>query len=251
MQHDAIQELTPETDAALREWLDRELDALPAKYRRPLVMVHLEGRSLEDTAAALRCKDGTLRVWLNRAREKLRNRLVRRGVTVSVPALVAWFAAHADAVAAVPPDLGATTAKGAVLWITGGTAAAGLAPNIIALAKGALHTMFISKLKSAAIVAVSVAVVTTASALSWQKVYEARDKGLPKTAIEELKPIIVEAMANKKYAEAIKAICLKIAFEGNIEGNKPEEKVIRLQAEIEKAPAEMKPLMKAILAHWY
>ena len=58
-------------------------------------------------------------------------------------------------------------------------------------------------------------------------------------------------MANKKYAEAIKAICLKIAFEGNIEGNKPEEKVIRLQAEIEKAPAEMKPLMEAILAHWY
>jgi len=248
MQQDAAAELTPETTAALREWLDRELDKLPDKYRRPLVLVHLEGRSLEETAAVLKCKDGTLRVWLNRAREKLRNRLTRRGVSVSVPALVAWLASQSDSIAAtVPPDLGATAAKSAVLWITGGAAAA----NVVAIAKGALHTMFITKLKTAAVVAASAAIVTTASALSWQKVYEARDKGLPKTAIEELKPIIADAMANKKYAEAIKAICTKIAFEGNIEGNKPEEKVIRLQAEIEKAPAEMKPMMQAILANWY
>jgi RNA polymerase sigma factor (sigma-70 family) len=248
MQHDAIQELTPETTAALREWLDQELDKLPAKYRRPLVLVHLEGRSLEEAAAALKCKDGTLRVWLNRAREKLRNRLTRRGVSVSVPALVAWLASQSDSVAAtVPPDLGVTAAKSAVLWITGGAAAA----NVVAIAKGALHAMFITKLKTAAVVTATVALVTTASALSWQKVYDARDKGLPKTAIEELKPIIADAMANKKYAEAIKAICTKIAFEGNIEGNKPEEKVIRLQAEIEKAPAEMKPMMEAVLAHWY
>jgi len=248
MQHDAAQELTPETTAALREWLDQELDKLPAKYRRPLVMVHLEGRSLEEAAAALKCKDGTLRVWLNRAREKLRNRLTRRGVSVSVPALVAWLASQSDAVAAtVPPDLGVTAAKSAVLWITGGAAAA----NVVAIAKGALHAMFISKLKTAVIVAASAAIVTTASALSWQKVYDARDKGLPKTAIEELKPIIADALANKKYAEAIKAICTKIAFEGNIEGNKPEEKITRLEAEIAKAPAEMKPLMQAILADWY
>ncbi|MEI8351078.1 MAG: RNA polymerase sigma factor, partial [bacterium] len=253
MQQDATEETaTPETLAALREWLDHELDALPAKYRRPLVMVHLEGRSLEHAAAALNCREGTLRVWLNRAREQLRNRLVRRGVTVSVPALVAWLATSASSVAAsVPPDLGTATAKGAMLWITGGTAAVGLSANVVALAKGAIQTMFISKLKTAAVVTAIAAVVTTASAMSWQKVYEARDKGLPKTAIEELKPIIVDAMQNKKYAEAIKAICTKIAFEGNIEGNKPEEKITRLQAELEKAPAEMKPLMQAILADWY
>ncbi|MCX7006975.1 MAG: sigma-70 family RNA polymerase sigma factor, partial [Kiritimatiellaeota bacterium] len=59
MQQDAAaEELSPATTAALREWLDRELDALPAKYRQPLVMVYLEGRTLEETASALRCKDG-------------------------------------------------------------------------------------------------------------------------------------------------------------------------------------------------
>jgi hypothetical protein len=85
----------------------------------------------------------------------------------------------------------------------------------------------------------------------WAKVDEAMSKGLPKTAIEELEPIIIGAMADKSYAEAIKAIGRKIALEGNIQGNKPEEKIVRMQAELEKAPAEMKPAMEAILAHWY
>ncbi|MFZ4398240.1 MAG: RNA polymerase sigma factor, partial [Kiritimatiellia bacterium] len=252
MQQDAGEEVTPETASALREWLDQELDTLPARYRRPLVLVHLEGRSLEETAAILHCKDGTLRVWLNRAREKLRNKLVRRGVSISMPSMVAWMATHADTIStSLPPDLIAATARDAVLWASGGTAAAAVTTKLVLIAKGALHTMFIHKLKTAAAITLTAALVTTASAMSWQKVYEARDKGLPKTAIEELKPIIADALQNKKHAEAIKAICTRIAFEGQIEGNKAEEKITRLEAEIAKAPAEMKPVMEAILADWY
>jgi len=85
----------------------------------------------------------------------------------------------------------------------------------------------------------------------WKKVEEAGAKGLPKTAIEALEPIIRDAIADKAYAEAIKAIGRKITFQGKIEGNKAEEQVVRMQAELEKAPAEMKPAMEAILAHWY
>ena len=85
----------------------------------------------------------------------------------------------------------------------------------------------------------------------WKEVEEAVQKGLPKTAIEKLEPIIEGALKDKAYAEAVKAISQKIALEGNIQGNKPEEKVTRMQAEIAKAPAEMKPVMEAILANWY
>ena len=85
----------------------------------------------------------------------------------------------------------------------------------------------------------------------WKKVEEANNKGLPKTAIAQLEPIIVGALKNKAYGEAIKAIGLKIALESNIQGNKPEEKITRMQAEIAKAPEEMKPVMEAILANWY
>ncbi len=85
----------------------------------------------------------------------------------------------------------------------------------------------------------------------WKKVDDAIAKGLPKTAIEHLEPIVEGALADKAYAEAIKAIGKRIALEGTIEGNKPEEKITRMKAEIEKAPAEMKPMMEAILANWY
>lgn len=85
----------------------------------------------------------------------------------------------------------------------------------------------------------------------WKKVDEAVNKGLPKTAITELDPIIEGALKDKAYPEAIKATAKKIALEGNIEGNKPEEKITRMTAAIATAPAEMHPVMNAILAHWY
>jgi len=84
----------------------------------------------------------------------------------------------------------------------------------------------------------------------WKQVEAAANQGLPKTAIERLEPIIAGALADQAYAEAIKAIGRKIALEGTIEGNKPEEKIVRLEAELAKAPAAMKPTMEALLAHW-
>jgi hypothetical protein len=86
---------------------------------------------------------------------------------------------------------------------------------------------------------------------AWKQVDQAMTAGLPKTAIERLEPIIRAALAEKKYAEAIKAITTKIALEGNIQGNKPEERITRLQAAIETAPPEMQPMMEAVLANWY
>jgi hypothetical protein len=85
----------------------------------------------------------------------------------------------------------------------------------------------------------------------WRQVDEAVQKGLPKTAITNLEPIITGALKDKAYAEATKAIAKKIALEGNIEGNKPEEKIVRLEAEMTRAPKEMKPVLETLLAHWY
>ncbi|MCI0463633.1 MAG: MG2 domain-containing protein [Gemmataceae bacterium] len=85
----------------------------------------------------------------------------------------------------------------------------------------------------------------------WKQVQEAINKGLPQTAIKHLEPIIAAAIKDKAYPEAIKAVARKIALEGNIQGNKPEEKVIRMKAAIAAAPAEMRPVMDTILANWY
>src|SRR6476660_7759416 len=85
----------------------------------------------------------------------------------------------------------------------------------------------------------------------WRQVDEAVAKGLPKTAITNLEPIIAGALKDKAYAEAVKAIGKKIAIEGNIQGNKPEEKITRVEAEMAKAPKEMVPVLDTLLAHWY
>ena len=85
----------------------------------------------------------------------------------------------------------------------------------------------------------------------WKKVRAAMDKGLPKTAIEELTPLIDKALAEKNYDQAVRGIATRVVLEANIQGNQPSEKVTRMEAEIAKAPAEIKSVLEAVLAHWY
>jgi hypothetical protein len=85
----------------------------------------------------------------------------------------------------------------------------------------------------------------------WSQVQDAIKKGLPQTAIKLLDQIIPGALADQAYAEATKAICMKIAQNGVIQGGKAEEMIVQLQAEITTAPDPMKPVMEAILGHWF
>lgn len=85
----------------------------------------------------------------------------------------------------------------------------------------------------------------------WKQVDAAIKKGLPKTAIKHLEPIIEGALAEKEYAEAVKALAKKISYEGQIQGRKAEENIVRLEAVIDKWPKEAQPVLETVLAHWY
>ena len=85
----------------------------------------------------------------------------------------------------------------------------------------------------------------------WKKVEAAVGKGLPKTAIKHLDPIIKGALSDEKYAEAVKAIGQKIELEGTVQGNRAEEKIFRLQDAMAEQPSEVQPVLEALLAHWY
>lgn len=81
----------------------------------------------------------------------------------------------------------------------------------------------------------------------WEQVMAAGRRGLPKTALERLEPIIAGALADRSYAEATRAI----AWKAKLADNRAESAIARLEAEIAPAPAVMKPMLEAILAHWY
>ncbi len=104
--------------------LDHELGQLSDRYRAPLVLCHLEGRTQDEAARQLGWSPSTLRRRLARGRRLLEVRLRGRGVTL--PAALAGVLA-AGAVA-VPGPLRAAT-----LAMAGARAAGGLTAGASAL----------------------------------------------------------------------------------------------------------------------
>ncbi|MCI0457943.1 MAG: sigma-70 family RNA polymerase sigma factor [Gemmataceae bacterium] len=151
----------PPTEAAARELcalLDEEPARLPEKYRAPLLLCCLEGRSRDEAARQLGYGVGALKGRLERGRALLRRRLEARGVTLS-GALLAGLLVR-DARADVPVTLAHSTAQAALDYL-GGTASTTAA----SLAGGFLKGMALGRFKVMAALALLVGVVALGAAL--------------------------------------------------------------------------------------
>ena len=74
--------LTSVADRHDHQLLDAELNALPERYRQALVLRYLAGKTSSEVAADLGLTIGTIDGLLKRGKDELRQRLMKRGITI-------------------------------------------------------------------------------------------------------------------------------------------------------------------------
>ncbi len=134
----------------LRAVLHEEIERLPEKYRLPLLLCYWEGLTQEEAARRAGWTKASLRERLERAREMLRSRLVRRGLATAVPLLAVGLSPGAMSASLVE-----TTMQNALLFAVGGS----LSGPTVALANGGIQAMGLLKLKIAAALVLMFSVV--------------------------------------------------------------------------------------------
>jgi RNA polymerase sigma factor (sigma-70 family) len=138
--------------------LDEELQRLPERYRVPLLLCYLEGRTQDEAALQVGWSLSTLRRRLDHGRTLLRMRMLRRGATLGAGLIVSVIAPSALR-AALSADL-----EHAVLRAASAAGGGTIAPAVLALADGYLRTAFWTKWAMATACAMMAATVT---ALVW------------------------------------------------------------------------------------
>ncbi len=93
--------------------IHEEINRLPAGYRVAVILCELEGRSHAQAARHMGCAVGTVKSRLARGRERLRVRLLRRGVTPEMSVLPPWTASAIRSTL-TPPVLVETTVRVAI-----------------------------------------------------------------------------------------------------------------------------------------
>ncbi|MFL5342505.1 MAG: sigma factor-like helix-turn-helix DNA-binding protein, partial [Gemmataceae bacterium] len=133
--------------------VDEELARLPERFRAPLVLCYLEGLTRDEAARHLNWTLGTLRGRLDRGRELLRSRLTRRGL--ALPAALLATGLGSEASAGLSPAIAISNIK-AVMPTIGNLEA--VSANVAAIAKHTVKTMFVRKLRFAAVAILAIAV---------------------------------------------------------------------------------------------
>ncbi len=147
IRRDQADPLAEVTGRELLAVFDEELLDLAECERAPLVLCYLEGKTRDEAARLLGCSESTLNRRIERAKDRLRRRLARRGVALS-SALLATGLTQTTASAGVSRTLAISTVRAVFANVSG--AKAGVASAAArALAEGTLRAMSATKLKLA------------------------------------------------------------------------------------------------------
>ncbi|HZV05282.1 MAG TPA: sigma-70 family RNA polymerase sigma factor [Gemmataceae bacterium] len=126
--------------------LDQELAKLPERFRAPLVLCYLEGRTRDEAALRLGWSVGVVRGRLERGRQLLRKGLRRRGI--ALPAALLGTGLTEVGASAAPAYLLIRTVSTALQFRNGaGLAASGLSEPVIELLNQGKIAMLFTKKK--------------------------------------------------------------------------------------------------------
>jgi RNA polymerase sigma factor (sigma-70 family) len=179
---------TPEEAGTdLKAWLDQELPALPDKYRAPIVLCDLEGKTIREAAQRLSWPQGTVATRLTRGRALLARRLARHGLFLTGAALPLALASG-SAPASVPTCLIVSTVQAGTAVAAGQATAAGLiSAKVAALADGMMKAMLLKKLKALGGVLLAIALLTGSGAMFARGVLKAEPNATTKVEAERAK----------------------------------------------------------------
>jgi HlyD family secretion protein len=150
----------------LESLLHEEIERLPERYRAPVVLCDLEGRTHQQAARHLGWPVGTVKSRQARGRERLRERLRRRGLAPNAGLLGTGFVlAGPDPV--VPAALVDSTIRSVVQFVTCRTA---VPASTLSLVQGVLKAMSFTRWsKIASILVVLSAALTGAGVFAQRK----------------------------------------------------------------------------------
>ncbi len=155
--------------------LHEEINRLPVRFRAPIVLCDLDGLTHEHAVRQLGWPLGTVKSRIARGRERLRNRLTRRGFSAPFP-VVALPSSTPAGLAGLTTDLALRSLASRTL-VSGSTA--------VLLAQEVLHSMSILRWTQAAAAMLLVSATVVATPSRAEKTGEAQ---APKTADKAEKP---------------------------------------------------------------
>jgi HlyD family secretion protein len=153
-------ERDPDRDAAIHD----EVNRLPEKYRAPVVLCDLEGRTHHEAAGFLGWPVGTVKSRQSQGRGLIRDRLTRRGIGLAV-AGAALESMTQTIIAAIPKELSQTTVGAAMRQSFRLLPAFGASARVLTLTHGVLRAMFWSKLRFIAMASLLAVGIATGGAI--------------------------------------------------------------------------------------